>query len=200
MSEPTFERTNFTKAIENQCKTLKGKRLLALIAPPEEEANTSAEMLKVLINEYDYGGIYLTMNKPYAEIDKRLAERGIDTSRLYFIDGISCMHGLKAEDSDRCRYVPEPSDTSSMVAAVEDLLQKVEPKKRFIFLDSITSLLVYDALQGAREFIKSLEEKLEGSNAHLVMLSLAKGTNSMKLLEEMTQKCGEIFDLTAVAE
>lgn len=196
MSDLIIDEVNVTEILKKTYKELGEKQLVAFVVPIKESLNIRTEMLRVLLDEYDYGGVYITVDKSYTELNNILSEKEIDTSKLYFIDGVSKMYGIEAEDTERCEYVSGPSDIEGIELALKSLVPKIGAEEKFVFLDSVTSLLVYRALHGARQFLDFLSKELKELDVHGAMLSLAKGTVSTTLLDEIAQKQGRIIDLT----
>ena len=78
------------------------------------------------------------------------------------------------------------------LASPSSILKK---EKIFVFLDSITTILLYNHLPRTIRFSQFLTDKLKSLAIHGIMVSIAAGLTSERLLNEIKQLCDEVIDI-----
>jgi len=192
-----LHKTNITKLLKHKYTRLKKTGWITLLnAPIEHYIDINNEAIGVLLEDLDYQGIYITVNKPYTELLKIFAERGVNTSKLRFIDAISQTYGITAKETKQCKYVFGPLNIEGIVNAVEQFLTKPKKhRKTFVFIDSITTILLYNHLPRTVRFSQFLTKKLRSLDISGIMVSVTSGLTSERLIKELKQLCDEVIDI-----
>lgn len=188
---------NVTKLLKQKYAKLKKTGWITLLnAPIDKYMNVNNEAIRVLMDDLDYDGIYITVNKPYPELLKIFAEKGLDTSKLRFVDAISQTYGILPKETKQCTYVFGPLNIEDIISAVEKFLEGPQmSKKVFVFIDSITTVLLYNHLPRTLRFSQFLTQKLRSLAISGIMVSVAAGMTSERLIEEVEQLCDEVIDI-----
>lgn len=197
MADIVIGKTNVTELLREKYKKIGEGKFSLIEVLAEKYMDVSAEALRILINEMKYDCVYITLSKSFTELDKIFKSKGIDTSRLYFIDAISQMYGLKQESTKRCVYTSGPLDIDSIASSLRELLPSLTSEKKCVFLDSVTTVLLYNALPRTIRFSKFLTQTLKDSGVNGVMVSIAKGTTTEKLVKELLKLCEEVISIEA---
>jgi len=189
---------DITQLLIDKYKRLKKTGWITLLnAPVENYLEVNTEAIRVLIEEMGFHGIYITVNKPATELIKEFSNADLDISKLQFIDAISQTYGLKPKESKQCKYVFGPLNIKGIVDAVREFLPKatVAESKVFVFIDSITTVLLYNHLPRTIKFSKFLTEDLKKLKVNGIMVSVAAGMTSERLINEVKQFCDEVIDI-----
>jgi KaiC/GvpD/RAD55 family RecA-like ATPase len=189
---------NVTELLKQKYKQLKKTGWITLLnAPIERYMDVNVEAIRVLIEDLGFQGIYITVNTPYSELVSEFSKRGLDTSKLKFIDAISQMYGQKAEDTNQCKFVQGPLSITSIVKTVREFIPKIKKpsSKVFVFIDSITTVLLYNHLPRTVRFSKFLTEDLRKTKVNGIMVSVAAGMTSERLIKEVKEFCDEVIDI-----
>jgi hypothetical protein len=189
---------NITALLEQKYKELKKTGWITLLnAPVERYMEVNIEAIRVLIEDMGFQGIYISVNKPYSELLETFAKCSLDVSRLRFIDAVSQMYGEIPKDSKQCRYVQGPLNIESIVKGVREFLNEMtgQKSKIFVFIDSITTMLLYNHLPRTIRFSKFLTEDLRKTKVNGIMVSVAAGMTSDRLIKEVKQFCDEVIDI-----
>jgi KaiC/GvpD/RAD55 family RecA-like ATPase len=189
---------NVTALLQEKYKALKKTGWITLLnAPIENYMDVNTEAIRVLIEDMGFEGIYITVNTPYAEIVKEFSVRGLDLSKLRFIDAISQMYGLSLKETKQCKYVMGPLNINDITMKVREFLKEMTTAKRkiFVFIDSITTMLLYNHLPRTVRFSKFLTEDLRKTKVSGIMVSVAAGMTSERLVNEVKQFCDEVIDI-----
>jgi KaiC/GvpD/RAD55 family RecA-like ATPase len=168
--------------------------IVLMQVPIEHSIDVNIESIKVL-QGLDYEGIYITLSKDYNELNILLQKEGIDMSKLTFIDGISQMYGTDKIVSPSVTYVKGPLSIDAISQAVEDGIPTMKCEKKFVLLDSITTVLLYNSLQRTVQFSRFLTELLKRMQATCVVVSVSKGFANEILLKELMEASDEVINL-----
>jgi KaiC/GvpD/RAD55 family RecA-like ATPase len=194
---------NITGLLREKYQALKKTGWITLLnAPVERHMEVNIEAIRVLIEDMGFQGIYISVNKSYPELAEAFTRSGLDVSRLRFIDAVSQMYGAMPKNSEFCKYVQGPLNISSIVDAVRGFLSSMSGQKSkiFVFIDSITTMLLYNHLPRTVRFSKFLTEDLRKTKVNGIMVSVAAGMTSERLIKEVKQFCDEVIDIGDVNE
>lgn len=190
---------DITALLTEKYKKLKKTGWITLLnAPIENYVEVNMEAIRVLIEDMGFEGIYITVNKPYPELVSEFSKAGLDISKLHFIDAISQTYGMKPEETKQCKYVFGPLNIEGIVNAVREFLPEIKTPNTqiFVFIDSITTVLLYNHLPRTIRFSKFLTSDLRELRINGVMVSIAAGMTSERLIGEVKQLCDEVIDIT----
>jgi hypothetical protein len=83
----------------------------------------------------------------------------------------------------------------SLTVAVRQLLASIQANKKCVFLDSVTTVLLYNSLPRTIRFSKFLTQTLKQVGIDGVMVSIAKGEATKKLTLELQKMCDEFITI-----
>jgi len=145
-------------------------RITLIISKSENHGDAALGMLDILARQKGIGGVYLSVTQPYEVI--KASSRAED---VYYIDCISRMAGKGVpEKSDDVFFVENPSSLEEMSLYLDRLLGKVKSARKFILIDSLSSLLIYNADKSVKEFTHYMINKIRLENLTGVILSIEK--------------------------
>lgn len=163
--------------------------------PVEKAAEINATAIKVL-QEMGYEGVYITLSKDYIELSKFFREKGIDMGKIAFIDGISQMYGVSEVASPNVTYVSGPLSIDALSDAVTKRVETMNAEKKFVFLDSITTILLYNSLEKTIEFSNFITDSFKRMKVVGIVVSISRGFTNEKLIEELTRVSNQTIELT----
>jgi KaiC/GvpD/RAD55 family RecA-like ATPase len=190
----TINTINITKLLEDRFSRLNLGWVALLQIPVEKTMQVNVEALKTL-QALGYEGVYITLSKDYMELSKIFREQGIDMGRLAFIDGVSQMYGMGAVDAPNVKYISGPISLDGIVAAITDIIPMMKSQKKFVFLDSITTVLLYNSLERTLQFSEFLTSSLKRLEVAGVMVSVSKGFANDNLIKALGKMSNEIIKL-----
>lgn len=101
-------------------------------------------------------GVYVTINKPYSDLIKGLS---IVPENVWYVDSITALTGRGTPDLPRVTYLDSPLALVEMNLAIADELKKVVSNVKFLVVDSISTLLVYNSSQSVEKFCHTVISK-----------------------------------------
>lgn len=166
--------------------------LLVLDAATYTEAIT--QILRVLCNDQKQPGIYVTVNRPYDILHSELLRKGIDDSRLIVVDAVTRIVDRAAVAAGNCVFLDSPQNLTDISIALTEAARRL-PEGSFLFLDSLSTLLVYNDSQNVSQFAHFLTLKMRQLRLGGVLLALRKHTDE-KVITELAQYCDNVIDLS----
>jgi KaiC/GvpD/RAD55 family RecA-like ATPase len=194
MNDLTINNVNITELLKDRFSRLSHGWVALLQVPVEKTIEMNIEALKTL-QTLGYEGVYITLSKDYVELSKIFREQGIDMGRIAFIDGVSQMYGIGAVDAPNVKYISGPISLDGIVAAITDIIPVMKAEKKFVFLDSITTVLLYNSLERTLKFSEFLTTSLKRLDVAGVMVSVSKGFANDNLIKALTKMSNEVIKI-----
>lgn len=174
-------------------KILDGESTILLHVGADKYIQSTIEMLRYLVEEREMGGAYITVSKPYAYIMDVMEENNISTKNLFFIDCISQMGGGGGAQNEKCVFT-NPVALPEIMVHLTDQLKKVKTPKKFLFLDCLSTLLVYNNEKAVREFTMWLLSNVELRKDMIGILVAVKEDIPPALIGLLTAMCKRVID------
>lgn len=129
-------------------------------------------------------GLYITLNKPTATLQKNLEKSGVSLSKLFFLDSIT---STAAEETESTCYLGKMRELSELCLAISRLVSEKKGIK-FVLLDSVSTLLIYNDAKSVTRFCHLVTEKLRrwGLSGAFVSVEMGEGAD---MVAELAQFC-----------
>ena len=176
---------------EKEVKARKAYVVLATVDPKHYE-KTNLELVKHMIREKKIPGVYVTLNKPYDTVKERFDSFGIDTDKIIFIDAVSKPAGGGIMKTKHCLFIGNPENLSDISLAMDQAVRAF-PHDKFLFFDSLSTLLLYNSSQTVARFIHFMASKMRLWKVQGIIISLHK-TVDKDLIADLSQFCDVIID------
>ena len=147
---------------------------------------TSVEKLQYSVNSAvksfkNIPGIYVSLNKTQKSTENILRKNNINTNKIFFID---CVTSEKTRE-DVLHIAPDQLDLLS--SAINAFIKDIKGKK-FLILDALSTLLIYNDENKVAKFVKEITEYASQNDVKVVAFSpKTKG-------EELLNKIFNFFD------
>ncbi len=145
----------FKIKLDKELNNLADKFVILLNTDPEYYFDSVAETVKVMTDR-GMTGIYVTSARPYGYIVQRFKEYNINTQNLFFIDLISCMAGKRAGEEGNCIFIENPVSLDEIEMWINTLMKRNDAKNKFLIVDSLSSLLIYNRPLSLKKFTELL--------------------------------------------
>ncbi|MBW2975249.1 hypothetical protein KY366_06025 [Candidatus Woesearchaeota archaeon] len=155
---------------------------------------TNLGIIKHLTDKENIPGVYVTLNKPFKTMKGIFQKEKINTGMMIFIDAVTQTAGGSVEKTDKCLYIGAPNNLSDISIAMDQAVRALPSQERFVFFDSISTLLIYNNIATVAKFIHFLAGKMRVWKVKGIIVSLRKKQDE-ELIEELTQFCDAIIDL-----
>ena len=166
--------------------------VVLIVVPAARYAQVNQDILSYLCNEMNYMCIYATVNMPYKVIAKTLSSKKINTDNIFFVDAVS---GVSVKnDAKNCIFINSPQSLTEISIAMSQAVNGIKERQKFVFLDSITTLMMYNSHTSVARFAHFLASKIREWNIKGFMITMQKETDE-QFISELTQFCDKVVML-----
>jgi len=145
--------------------------IVILSFKPENHSDAVTALLDVYVNQKKASGVYVAVSKPYESIIGFMKKESIPEDKVAFVDCISKMAGKTYDASDRVTYVETPTALEEIKMTITNMMQKIESENKFVILDSLSSLLIYNKEKSVEELSHLLIGRLRAEGFGGVILA-----------------------------
>jgi KaiC/GvpD/RAD55 family RecA-like ATPase len=178
-------------AFEKQMAGLPEPFVVLFLASPVDYMAQNLALLREFVNQRKMAGIYITINRPYASLVSLLKTEKIDTSRMFFIDLITkTLHDQPSRKND-CIFMGSATNLTDLSVAISQAVSANQNEKKFIFLDSLSTMLLYNEAGTLSKFSHFLTGRLREWNVDGVFISLDTQSDK-ELTENLSQFCDRV--------
>ncbi len=126
-------------------------------------------------------GIYVSLNKTHESIENLLKKEKINTNKLFFIDCVT-----SEQKRDDVLHI-SPRELGKLSSAISTFIKDI-PGKKFLLIDALSTLLIYNDENKVARFVKETIEFAAEKDVEVIALSpKTKG-------EELLNKIFNFFD------
>ena len=156
--------------------------------PPESFQKINISLIKHLTKNVNIPGVYVALSKSFSAVKSSLQKAKVDTRVLIFIDAITKTVGGKTEKAKDCLYIGTPENLSDLSLAMDQAVTSLPGREKFLFFDSLNTLLIYNDIKTVARFIHFLAGKMRVWKVKGIIVSLQKKGNE-DLINELSQFC-----------
>ena len=154
---------------------------------------TNVQIIKELTETNNTPGVYVTLNKPFEILKKDFDKEGIDTRMIIFIDAVTKTARGETEKTESCLFIGSPENLSDISISMDQAVRAVPGKGKFLFFDSLSTLLVYNRPITVARFIHFLAGKMRVWKVKGIIITLEKKSDR-ELIEELIPICDVKLD------
>ncbi|RLG20013.1 hypothetical protein DRN67_01150 [Candidatus Micrarchaeota archaeon] len=178
--------------LKNHFKDLPHPFVVLFIANPKNYTDQNMKLLKNFVNKQRLFGIYVTVNRPYENLVSLIKKEGIGLSHIFFIDLITKTEKHQPVRKDNCIFMGSASNLTDLSVAISQAVS-INPKARkFIFLDSLSTMLIYNEAGSLSKFSHFLTSRLREWNVDGVFLSLDSESDK-EVTNTLSQFCDRVI-------
>ena len=153
----------------------------------EQHADAVSSIAGILMNEMGMGCLYISVSKPYEQLAKTMEAAKINVDKVLYIDCISHMAGKLPENPKNAVFIENPSSLEQVSMYVDKLLVRIaEPK--FLMLDSLSTLLIYNNELSVEELTHRIINKMRHEKVGGIILSI-KQKEAESLTKTLAPMC-----------
>jgi len=183
------------KRLKQFIKGLEPKTVVLFIIDAKKYHKIHPKVLKMIIEEKCFAGIYITINKPYNTLIKYLKENRINTKNIFFIDAISRVAGGTIRMTKDCLFIPSPTQLTDLGIALTQALESMKHKgNKFIFLDSLSTLLIYNPFEVTAKFVHFIITRLRVFGLVGLIISIEKQIDE-RMLNILIEMCDKVVEV-----
>lgn len=183
-----MEKAKIKSILQKELKGLKKNGQIVSIISSPENYNDVVKIALSLLTKSKSNGVYVSLNKGAGMLSQDLIKDKIDVSRLYFIDasGSKCV----TKDNVFCVQGPKALTEISLAAMASIDTGKFD----FLFLDSLSTLLIYNDLKTTEKFAHFVMNKLKGFSMISLIIALNE-EDSKQLVSVVSQLSDKVVKI-----
>lgn len=174
--------TMLSELVENQ---------VILVVIESEHYSAIQSTLLPLLKKKNPGGIFVSANKPLAN----LGQNGLSDKNTIFVDMVSETAGIPKVDWPNARYLETPQSLVELSVLIETELKKMPFANKFVILDSLSTLALYNKFEVTERFMHNLTGKLRNLKTLSLILTVRLHENE-DLIRSVSQFCDQTVEIT----
>ena len=170
---------------------LREKGIVLFFVDTSNYADQNMRILNTFLTSKDFSCIYVTLDRPYSYLNNLLKGNGVETNRFFFIDcATKVISGT--EGSENVVFLQTPQNLTKLDLFITRAIESMPPaEKRFIFFDSLSTLLIYNPFSTVAQFIHHLT-----NTARIMDISMALISVKQAQYAELVSTLGRFCDTT----
>jgi hypothetical protein len=165
--------------------------VLVIYSKPSDHPIVNRLCNDLLTNVLNYKGIYVTVSEPADSLISIFQKGGIKTNMIHFMDCTGKKTKFDSK-SGNLTFIGGPKELTKISLVFTELSNT--GKYDYVFLDSITSLLLYNSFETTEIFIEYLVGKIKSLGICGIVLSLDE-SNSKRLFPTIGKICDKIVQI-----
>lgn len=161
--------------------------------PSENYFGYIGASIKKLVAE-GYGGIYISSQRPYSNMKKLFTEFKISMDHLLFIDAASSAAGDKQDNE--VIHIGEQMDVNQLMRAIYTSLPQIATKQKFIFIDSVSTVLMHkrlsEMLRLAEFLIRETQTPSDEDNSVFLLVNIADNVDNKEFIQHTVLRAQEV--------
>ncbi len=145
------------------------------------------------INEKKYAQIILSTSRPCKDLLKLYKENSIDTSKLIMLCTVCQEKEKNKQENNNVIHLLSDASLTEISLSLSKYMESIKGKK-FIFIDSINTMLINNEPNTLAKFIHSILTKMRINNVSGLLISLEAETNK-EVRAEIAQLCDKIIEV-----
>jgi len=170
----------------------KGEVIL-LIVSAKKYAKVNMEVLKHYCNTEKSSCVYVSVNRSYDNLISLINRNKINSDKLFVIDAITPVSD-KLKDISNALFVGSPRGLTDISISATSAIQNLPKGDRTLFLDSLSTLLIYNDVGSVTKFSHFLINKIKTWEISGVIISLEKETDE-KLSSQLSQFVDRVVEI-----
>ena len=180
------------KTLSKELKKLPDDYIILVETSSDNIFEVTLAIVKLLTNKNDHG-IIVSANRPYINLLNTYKRSNINTSKLFVVDLLSKNQNAD-KDVDNVIFIENPSSLTDISLSINKLIKKLNNRK-FIFFDSLTTMLIHNEPYVFARFIHSILTRMRLNNVGGVMVSITDTANK-EIRSEIAQLCDKVIKIT----
>ena len=149
--------------------------VLYLSVDPENYYMTMLATVDHIKNSLLMKGIYVSAARSADKIRNQLKLEKIDTQGVFYVDTVALLSGTRT-DLKGVQMVESPAMLETILLKIKWFMRHIKDEKRFVFVDSINALAVYNESKLLCEFLHVLINLMGARDIMTILFSVEEQT------------------------
>jgi len=193
----TLVRRNYYKKFLNQfVKDHENGSFVLLESPAESYFDYNIQSVNYLLNE-GFQGVYVSFQRPFVNVASNFIAQGIDLNKILIIDCATAFISEKKKKDPRCVNVRSDIEVDELVEIISRSLKQLDGYKKFVFVDSLSTVALYKSYSEVLKLPKILLESVNENPCEKITMFFNIATELSKdvIVESMSSYSNEFIRL-----
>ncbi len=180
--------------IEKELEGLKQSYIVLMTVDSQSYSDIIPGLFKRFVNKQKIPGVYIAVNKSYERLvgEPKLCKINFENVRI--IDMTTKMTGSRMIRDRNVDYLESATDLMELALLLEKRLGKIKERQKFIILDSVSTLLVYNETPQVEKLIHTLIEKVNKFKAKGILV-MVKSKEHTGVIQTISQFCDRVAEI-----
>lgn len=191
-----LSRREYHRALDEALKGHNKGGIFIVETPAENYLEANVNTVKSMIDN-GFEGIYMSFQRPYNNISSLFDQVGVDLSKIIIIDGATGFSGDYPEDNTNCVSIPPDAEIEDVVKAIYKSLELLTCDKRFVMVDSISTLGLHEPSSETLRFPEFLINTVKRGDFNNItfLFNVAKDLSRKRYIENISLYADEYIHL-----
>ncbi len=176
--------------LRKRLEELPSKYVVLLVTREDKYDLLIANLVKNF-RESGMSGIFVALNKSGNSLIEMLKEHSVDCSGLFIVDVISKGESEEELPVKNVSFVDSPQNLTEIQLQIGEFVKKLPPGKHFFILESLSTLLIYNAERTVERFVHTLGESLRSQGFQSVFIIMDK--TKPEVINVLSQFCDKVI-------
>ncbi len=178
------------KKLEKELNNLPEGWIVLLETSAEKVLEVNLAVMKILIDK-NYTGLVISANRPCRNLLELYEKNSINTKKVMILCAVCKSQGGDAKNAENILHLERISALTEMSISLNEAIKKTKDNK-FVFIDSITTMLIHNQPNVFAIFIHSILTKMRMNMVSGLLISLENETNK-EVRAEIAQLCDKVI-------
>ena len=179
------------KKLEEELKNLPEDSIVLLETSAENSFETSMASVKLLADKND-SGIIISASRPYVNLVNMYQRNDINASKMFILDCVTKDNNGDTK-ADNVVFLENVSDLTKISLSLSERMKTTNGKK-FVFIDSITSMLIHNKPHVFARFMHSILTRMRVNGTGGLLISLEDKTDR-EVRAKIAQLCDKVIKI-----
>jgi hypothetical protein len=153
----------YNRILNERLKNLNSDAVVVIESPAENYLKSNVSSVKSMLDN-GFEGVYLSFQRPFKNISRVFEKEGIELEKLFVIDFATAFSNSDQEHNQRCINVEPDITIEDMINSICSSLKEINQDKRFVFVDSLSTLAIHKEFSETMRFTECLINTIRGKN------------------------------------
>ncbi|MCX6699084.1 MAG: hypothetical protein NTV68_04020 [Methanomicrobiales archaeon] len=155
--------------------TLNDNRIVLLLADSRKLKQTNTAVISELTRN-GYNVLIVSVTLPNIVVRRTYEAAEIDLAKIYVVDAVTrYSDGPTVPNDPHCKYISNPGNLTDIGIAITEWIKPLPGEKKCLFVDDISTMLLYSPSITISKFIHFITNKLRLFDVAGVFLAVEKG-------------------------
>jgi hypothetical protein len=171
-----------------------GADTIGLVVTDGPSYNEAVRLVtRSLVDRFGHG-VYWTANRPHHLLADHLSRGGVDPGSLQYVDCVSAMTGVMPPPVPGVQFIESPTMMEKALLRTDQLVRRLPAGKRFLVLDSLSTLSVYNGAPAVSELSHTLITKMRMNHVPTALILVERQADG-ELMDQVRPLCDDVLHL-----